>query len=107
MTLKEHERPLVASHVAAPGISSNWDATAAKLPLCRLDRDPKGDPETLAASHQPTCVFPLSCVMPPQERRGSGGRVEEGRGRSRAPRRHRCVEAGGRPWSSGAGAVAA
>jgi hypothetical protein len=38
VTLKEHERPLVAGRVTALGISSNWDAVSAKLPCAALTK---------------------------------------------------------------------
>jgi hypothetical protein len=56
-----------------PGVSSNWDAPTTNLPLHRLDRDPKGDPETLAVPHQPAWGFPLVCAA------AGKGRVEAGR----------------------------
>jgi hypothetical protein len=75
------------------GVSSNWGAPATTFPLRRLDRDPKSDPETPAAPHQPAWGFTPFLRAPPREK----GRVEAGEGRSRAPRRRRRAAAGGRP----------
>jgi hypothetical protein len=59
-----------------PGVASNWGAPATDLPLHRLDRDPKGDPGTLAAPHRPTWGFPPFPVCAAARGKVSGGGEE-------------------------------
>jgi hypothetical protein len=70
-----------------PGVSSNWGAPTTILPLRRLDRDPKGDPETLAAPHQPTWGFPLLVSAAA----GEGGEWRRGKKNSVLHRRRRAA----------------
>jgi hypothetical protein len=61
-----------------PGVSSNGDAPTTSLPLRRLDRDPKGNPKTLAVPHQPTWGIPPFLSSPPQGREEGEWEKREG-----------------------------